>query len=255
MNPDFAGRTALVTGAGRNIGRGIALAFAAAGSNVAVNVRSNVAQGEEVADLVRGHGVEAAVLVGDIGNSGDVQRMVDKTVDKIGTVDFFVNSAATRPRAAIVDITFEDWDRVIAQNLSGAFYFAKLVLPSMIDRGFGRVIFIGGPDATVGQTVHAHSTTAKAGILGLAKSIARAYGPQGITANVVVPGLTDTDHSHDFPVGWPPSKEHFENVLRLAVPRLGTIEEVADACLYLASSKGAFITGQTLNVNGGMVMQ
>lgn len=254
MYSEFTGRTALVTGAGRNIGKAIALAFASKGCNVAVNVRSNLEQGEQVAALVRSHGVAASVLAGDIGKSEDVCRIVNRATEELGPVDFFINSAATRPRAALVDIEFDEWDQVLARNLSAAFYFSKLVLPTMIDRGFGRIIFIGGPDATVGETSHVHSTAAKAGILGLSRSIARAYGGNGITANVVVPGLTDTERDADFPVEWPPPREHFDKVLRLAIPRLGTVEEIADACVYLASSSGSFITGQTLNVNGGLVM-
>lgn len=254
MYPEFRGRTALVTGAGRNIGRAIALAFAAAGCNVAINVRSNVQQGTEVAQQIRQSGVRSDVYVGDIGSPHDVSRIVGKAVAQLGPIDYFVNSAAARPRSPLVDIQVDEWNAVIAQNLSSAFYFTKLLIPSMAERRFGRIIFIGGPDASLGEVLHAHSTAAKAGILGLARSIARAYGASGITANVVVPGLTDTQRDPDYPLEWPPPAEHFTKVMRLAVPRLGTTDEIADACLFLGSDSASFITGQILNVNGGLVM-
>jgi 3-oxoacyl-[acyl-carrier protein] reductase len=245
-------RVVLVTGGGRNIGRAIALACADAGASVGVVVRTNVDEGQNVVDEVRARGVDAALAVGDIAVPGDDERIVRGIRDALGPVDVLVNSAAARPRAAFLDITIEDWDDVLRSNLSSIFYLARLVLPSMVERGFGRIITLGGPDAHTGYANRAHNVTCKAGLIGLTKSIAREFGPHGVTANVLVPGMTDTTRNPvDYP-DWPPSDEVLRS--QLCIPRLGQPEEVANACVFLSSDQAAYITGQTIHVSGGMVL-
>jgi 3-oxoacyl-[acyl-carrier protein] reductase len=242
------GRTALVTGAGRNIGRGIALAFAEAGADVAVNVRANAEEAERVVADARGCGVRAHAVVGDIGSPDGAARVVDDAVDALGAIDVLVCSASVRPTLDFLAITPERWDELLRTNLSSMFYLSRLVLPSMTRRGFGRVIGIGGPDADFGVPSRAYNLAAKEGMVGLVKAIAVEFGAGGVTANVVTPYLIDTTRDLSQYPSWPPSEEFLRG--HLSVPRLGTVEDVASVCLFLASERSSFITGETIHVSG-----
>jgi 3-oxoacyl-[acyl-carrier protein] reductase len=246
------GRTVLVTGAGRNIGRAIALAFAKAGANVAINVRQNIDEGNAVVADAGRLGAEAMVVVGDVGDPETDDRLVASVVRRFGPVDVLVNNAAVRPKQPLLSISVADWNRVLASNLSGPFYLARLVLAPMAERGYGRIINIGGPDGQAGMRDRAHNVAAKAGIIGLTKAIAIEFGSEGITANVVVPGITDTSRDPATHPSWPPSADQLRE--RLPIPRLGLPGEIADACVFLASDQASYITGQTLHVSGGFYM-
>ncbi len=245
------GKTALVTGAGRNLGRAIALALGEAGARVAVNARTSRAEAEAVAEAVRQAGGEALVALADVGNPAAVEEMATSAVQRFGPIDILVNNAAVRPRQALLEITPEDWDRVLRNNLSSAFYCARAVLPSMRRRGFGRIINISGVDGVKGATHRAHNVTAKAGLIGLTKALALEAGHAGITVNAVVPGAFDTSrNAKDYP-NWPPPAQWLK---QLPVSRLGESGEVAALCLYLASDAAAYITGQAIHINGGLLM-
>jgi 3-oxoacyl-[acyl-carrier protein] reductase len=244
-------RNVLVTGAGRNIGRAIAIAFARDGNNVAINVRRNVADAASVAREVAAHGVEAIVVPGDVGEPAECDRLMDSVVERLGPVDVLVNNAAIRPRQPFLSISIDDWNRVLATNLSAAFYLARLVLPGMATRGRGSIIAIGGPDGQLGMRNRAHNVACKAGLVGLTKAIAIEFGEHGVTANVVVPGITDTSRDPETHPNWPPSAETLRD--RLFIPRLGKPGEIADACVFLASDRARYITGQTLHVSGGFL--
>jgi len=245
-------RTALITGAGRNIGRAIALALARNGYQIAVNVRENHDEAGAVVREVRAAGAAAMSVLGDIGEPDVDESIVAAVRARFGGIDCLINNAGRRPRQALLDITPTQWDSVLSTNLSAMFYLSRLVLPGMIDRGWGRIINIGGPDGQTGSAFRAHNVTAKAGVIGLVKAISKEYAHLGITANVVVPGMTDTTRAVSEYPGWPPSQD----CLRKRVPagRLGRVEEVAAACAFLASDAASYVTGQTLHVNGGMVM-
>jgi NAD(P)-dependent dehydrogenase (short-subunit alcohol dehydrogenase family) len=252
---DFEGRTALVTGAGRNIGRAIALAFARAGANVGVIVRANRGEADAVAAEVRACGVRAALALGDVGDAQACARMVAEIAGELGPVDYLVNNVGRRRRQAFLDITPEDWDSVIATNLSSAFYLSRLVLPGMAQRGFGRIINIGGPDGARGLRLRAHNVACKAALVGLTKAIALEFGVHGVTANVVVPGNIETSRDE---ADYPDFQQVVEGLQaaaersQIAIPRQGTPEEVAHGVIFLASDKAAYLTSQTLYVAGGL---
>ena len=249
---NYTGRTALVTGAGRNIGRSIALGFAEAGIAVAVNVRSNKDEGEAVAAEVRERGSEALVVAGDVSDADACARIVDEVVAGLGPVDYLVPSASPRRRAPLPEITVEEWDAVLRAGLSSTFYLARLILPAMAERGFGRVIAIGGAVDQAAVPNFSPVVAAKHGLLGLIRAIAVEFGEAGITANLVSPGWTDTSRDPVEYPNWPPSGESL--AAKLSIPRLGQPSEIAAACLYLASDDAAYVTGQDLHVNGGIRM-
>ncbi|MBV9660563.1 MAG: SDR family oxidoreductase [Acidimicrobiales bacterium] len=253
---DFTGSTVLVTGAARNIGRAIALGFAAAGLDVAVHARTSIDEAEAVAAKARARGVRSLVVTGDLGDAEQCEAIVSRTVEELGPVDYLISNAARRRFQAFLDISPADWDAAISANLSSLFYLSRLVLPGMAARRFGRIVALGGPDGYMGWHHRAHNVTAKAGLTGLVKAISFEFGYSGVTANVLVPGGVDTVRN---PEDYPPDMADQEGVpqgrpLR-TIPRQGTVEELADACLFLASDRASYVTGQSFHVDGGLVMR
>jgi 3-oxoacyl-[acyl-carrier protein] reductase len=252
----FKGRTALVTGAGRNIGRAIALTLAARGVAVAVNARSNVEEAQKVQLEIVERGGRAKVVMGDVADPGDCEEIVARTEEALGPVDYLVSNVAIRKFQAFAEITTEDWDRIMRSNLSATFYLSRLILPGMRERGFGRLIVIGGPDGYLGWHHRAHGVTAKAGLAGFVKAISFEFGHFGVTANVVVPGGIETPRSaEDYPADMTEREGYPRGNPLVMIPRLGTTQEIADACAFLASDQASYITGQSLHVDGGMVMR
>jgi len=248
----LAGRTALVTGAGQNIGRGIVLMLAEAGANVVVNGRKNLAAVEEVAKEARELGVKALPILADVGDHKAVERMVAEAIEKLAPIDIAISNAGVRPRQAFHEITVEDWHHVLDNNLNAAFYIARCVLPGMQSRGWGRLINISGQDGWKGLANRAHNVTCKAGMFAFAKAIALEYGPYGITSNTVAPGIIDTTRiEKDYPNYL---QMNLDRKGRIPVRRLGRPDDIGSACLYLCSEAGSFITGQVLHVNGGEFM-
>lgn len=255
MTHDFTGRTVLVTGAARNIGRAIALAFADGGANVGIIVNSSRQEGEAVAAEARERGVKAAVAVGDIAMPQECERMVGEITAALGPIDTLVNNAAQRPREGFLEITPEKWNAVLGSNLSAVFYLARLVLPGMKERGFGRIINIGGPDGLHGMKLRAHNVACKAGLVGLTKAIALEFGPFGVTANLVIPGIMNTSRdAKDYPEIEKIIAELHERNERseIAIPRPGEPEEMANAVTFLASEKSSYLTSQSIYVSGGL---
>jgi NAD(P)-dependent dehydrogenase (short-subunit alcohol dehydrogenase family) len=253
-NDALAGRVAIVTGGSRNLGRAIALALAGAGADVAITAHGAADEAEETAMLVRKLGVRSIALLGDVGDPSDVHRVIESAVSELGPIDILVSNASRRPKKKFLDLTIEDWNSIMQSNLSASFYFARLVLAGMRERGFGRIILIGGPDGQRpelynGAATRAHCNTAKAGLLGLMKAIAMEFGPDNITSNVVVPGIMDTTRDPVNYPHWPMSQE--ELARRLPLARLGHPDEVADMCAFLATDSASYVTGQTLHVSGG----
>jgi len=243
----FAGRTALVTGSGQNIGRAIALAFARRGANVVINGHRKQEAIDRVAAEAEALGVRALPILADVGDPAAVQAMVDKATEVFGGVDIAVSNVSVRLHTKFLDISLEEWNRIINSNLSSAFYLARAVLPSMQAKKWGRIIHISGKDGFAVIPNRAHNVTCKAGVFALSKAIAVEFGEHGITANTVAPGVIDTTRD------WT-QYPHFasgygDHIQEIPVRRVGHVDEIADACIYLANA--GFVTGQVLHVNGG----
>ena len=248
----LAGRTAIVTAAGQNVGRAVALAFAKAGANVVINGLSDLSKIEEVAHEVEKHGVRSLPILADCADWDSVQAMINKAVGVFGSVDIAVSAVGIRPHQAFHDISVEDWDKVIRTNLNSAFYIDRAVLPGMRAQHFGRIIHMAGSDALFPLENRAHVVASKHALHGLAKAIALEYGPEGITANSVAPGWVVTNRNP----AWFPELHgtitHLEKTLPLR--HLGDVDDISNACIYLASDMGKFVTGQMLHINGGEFM-
>ena len=245
------GRTAIVTGSGRNIGRAIALSFGRLGANVIVNGHRDRAAAEAVADEVRAAGGQALVHMADVADDAAVKAMVDAAAAQFGSVDVVVSNVAVRQKQAFLDITPQDWQAVLQTNLTPAFYLARHAIPHMRTGRWGRLVLISGFDGFWGQVTHrAHNVTAKSGLHGLAMALAREFGADGITANTVAPGAIDTIRD------WTQYSHQERSRLEAEIPcgRYGKPDEVAAACDFLCSDRGAFVSGQVVHVNGGHYM-
>ncbi|MBI1737007.1 MAG: SDR family NAD(P)-dependent oxidoreductase [Candidatus Rokubacteria bacterium] len=192
----LAGKTAFITGASRNIGRAIALAFAAEGASLALNTRVNRDELAAVADECRKSGVRVVPVLGDIADAAAVETMVGQARAELGAIDVLVCNAAIRPHQAITETSLEDWHRVMAVDLHSAFYLARAVVPGMKERRAGSIIALGGQSALTGRPNTAAVTAAKTGLLGLVRALAAELGPFGIRVNMVVPGFIDTERAH-----------------------------------------------------------
>lgn len=247
----LAGRTAVVTGSGRNIGRAIALSLAEQGANIVVNGRSDSQAVDGVVAEIRAKGGEAEGLMADVGRDEEVARLVQGASERFGSVDIVVSNVGIRRKQPFLEITPDQWDEVLRTNLSAAYYLARHAIPHMQARRWGRLVLISGFDGFWGQVTHrAHNVTAKAGLHGLAMALAREFGPDNITANTVAPGAIDT--VRDWSQYTHQQREQLEKEIPLG--RYGRVEEVAAACELLCSDRGGFISGQVIHVNGGHYM-
>jgi 3-oxoacyl-[acyl-carrier protein] reductase len=247
-----AGRTALITGSGQNIGRAIAHAFARSGANVVVNGHRNQAAIDNVAAEARALGVGALAVLADVADAGAVESMVERAAETFGGVDISVSNASVRLHTPFLDISLEEWRRIIESNLNASFYLARAVIPGMKQRGWGRLIHISGRDGFMPIPNRVHNITCKAGVYAMAKALAIEFGPFGITANTVSPGVIDT--TRDL-TQYPQFRDGYgERAKALPVRRIGHVDEIAAACTYLASDAAGFVTGQVLHVNGGDMM-
>jgi 3-oxoacyl-[acyl-carrier protein] reductase len=247
----FAGRTAIVTGSGRNIGRAIALALAAGGARVVVNGHRDRDAVDAVVREIEAGGGRALGVMADVSSHADVARMVEAALAEFGGADIAVSNVGIRRMQPFLEITPDDWDEVLASNLTPAFYLARNVIPHMRERKWGRIVLISGFDGFWGQvTQRAHNITCKAGLHGLAKALAREFGADGITANTVAPGAIDTVRD------WSQYRHQPREQIAREIPlgRFGRVDEVAAACAYLASDGGGFVSGQVIHVNGGHYM-
>lgn len=240
---------ALVTGAGRNLGRAIAVELARTGWDIALNVRSNRQAAEAVAHEVRALGRRALVVVADISDGPAVAQMYRRISCELGSVTTLVNNASPRSEAAIDDLTDSEWDTTLGVTLTGAFYCCRAVVPEMKAHRHGQIINILGAIAHVGQARRAHLAAAKSGLLGMTRALAIELGPFGITVNGISPGPLDTVP----PPGLDPAIR-LQRAANKPIARLGEVREVAAMVAYLASPAAAFVTGQAIGINGGEVM-
>ena len=245
----LSGKTAIVTGSGRNIGRATALELARRGASVVVNARSNQAEADAVVAEIEALGGSAIAALADVGVQAQVNAMVDAAIAAFGRVDILINNAGLRAADSITDMTTEQWRSVMAVNLDGPFFASQAVIPGMIERGWGRIINVSGLNAFKGRADWAHVCASKMGALGLTRALAAELAERNILVNHIVPGAFDTTPppSQADAFAAPPAAR----ATGIPVGRLGLPEEIATTCAFLASDDASFITGQTIHVNGG----
>ncbi len=243
------GKVALLTGAVRRNGRATAQALAGEGANIVINARSSQQEAEATAAEIENLGVGAMVHLADITDEKAVENMIEAVVSRFGRLDILINNAANRAQSPFLDISYEQWHSIISIVLDGAFLCSRAALPHMVAVGGGRIVNIGGVSGHAGAVNRAHVATAKAGLVGLTKSLAVEFAEKGVTVNCVVPGKIGGERPKS--AGESPPLVGGRGPL---VGRMGTFEEVAAIVLALCMPSGAFVTGQAIHVNGGMYM-
>jgi 3-oxoacyl-[acyl-carrier protein] reductase len=249
MQKELAGKAAIVTGGARNIGRAIALALAEGGAAVLVNARSSREEAEETAAMIRTGGGKARVHLADVTDERAVAAMAQAAVHEFGRLDILVNNAALRAETAFADIGLQEWHRVLAVVLDGAFLCAQACLPHMARAGGGSIVNIGGMTGHKGAKGRPHVVAAKAGLAGLTRALALDLASDGVTVNCVVPGLIDTVRGLP---GAPERPAHRQQIPPIG--RRGNPDEVAAAVRFLCGPGARYITGQSLHANGGAYM-
>ncbi len=238
-------RTAFISGAGRNIGRAAAVELARRGCNVIINGSTSRANCDATAEAVAAFGVDALVLMGDVGKADEAKRLAAAALAPFGTIDILVNNAAIRPHQGFLEISDTDWHRVLDVDLNAAMQLSRAFLPGMIAQGWGRIVNVTGMNAIVGNPAGAHISAAKHGVWGLTKALAREFGPSGITVNAISPGPIAADGESLV------SPRRAGAIARIPLGRMGRNEEIAAVCGMLCSEEGGYVSGQMIAVNGG----
>jgi 3-oxoacyl-[acyl-carrier protein] reductase len=243
------GRVAIVTGASRGIGRAIALELGKQGASVVVNYNSSPSAAEEVVAEIDAAGSQAIAVQANVSEAEQVEALFKAATEKFGKVDILVNNAGVTRDGLIIRMSVEDFDTVIDTNLKSAWLCCKAAIGVMMRKRYGRIINISSVSGVVGQAGQTNYSASKAGLLGLTKSLAREYANRGITVNAVAPGFVLTDLTKDLP-------EDLVKNLNAVIPvgRWGKVEEIAHATAFLAADEASYITGQVINVDGGMAM-
>jgi len=245
---DFAGKTALVTGGSRGIGRGIAEELARGGANVAVVSRNRESVDAAAAELEK-IGIKACGYACDVSSFDDVERVGKEVIEHFGGLDFLINNAGITNDKLILRMKPDDWNEVLATNLSGVYNFVKVVAPQFIRQRRGRIVNISSVIGQIGNAGQSSYAASKAGIIGFTKSLAREFASRGITVNAVAPGYITTSMTEDL-------NEEAQQAMLEMIPlkRFGTSQDVANVVAFLLSDRADYITGQVINCDGGMVM-
>ena len=242
------GKVALITGGAQGIGRAIALLFARQGAKVAIS-DINLQKAQETCQEVESLGGQAMAISGNVADAKAAEAMMEQTVEKFGGLDILVNNAGITRDGILLRMKEEDWDSVMAVNLKGAFHCTKAALRFFLKRRGGKIVNIASVTGEMGNAGQSNYAASKAGLIGFTKSVAREYAGRNIQVNAVAPGFIDTAMSQAIP-----QKEREFLIKQIPMERLGTPEDVAEAVLFLACPAADYITGQVLNVNGGMYM-
>jgi len=243
-------RVAVVTGASRGIGRAIAIELARRGAKVVVNYNASADAAEEVVLAIKDAGSEAIAVKADVSKLDQAKALIKAATDTFGRLDILVNNAGTTRDMLLAMMQEEDWDLVLATNLKSAFNCSKAALRAMMRQKYGRIVNITSVAGIAGNPGQTNYAASKAGLIGFTKSLAKEIGPRHITVNAVAPGFVETELTKDLPA-------NLKEAALKATPlgRWGSAEEMAYAVAFLASDEAAFITGQTLSVDGGLAMQ
>jgi 3-oxoacyl-[acyl-carrier protein] reductase len=249
MGIELEGRTALITGAGRGIGRATAIRLARDGARIAINFKGNAEAAAEAKRLVEKGGGEAILIQGDVSVDAEAEEVVKAALAfGAGRLDILVNNAGITRDNLLVRMSSEDWDAVVDLNLRGAFLVTKAAMRPMMKQRAGRIVNVSSVAGVAGNAGQANYASAKAGLIGFTKTVAREMATRNITCNAVAPGFVDTDLTHGL------LKQMEETILKqIPLGRFGAVEDVANAIAFLASDEASYITGQVLVVDGGMV--
>ncbi|MHB1415553.1 MAG: 3-oxoacyl-[acyl-carrier-protein] reductase [Chloroflexota bacterium] len=242
-------KVAIVTGGSRGIGRAVAVGLGRAGASVVVNYLGNEQAAQGVVAAIGEAGGRAIAVQADVAQAADVERLLGRTLEAFGRIDILVNNAGITRDNLVLRMSERDWDEVIGADLKGPFLCTKAVLRPMVRQRSGRIVFVSSVVGLAGNAGQANYAAAKAGLIGLAKSVAREVASRGITANVVAPGFVETDMTAVLP-----DSIRQQALSEIPLGRLASPEDVAAAVVFLASDSAGYITGQVLSVNGGMVM-
>jgi 3-oxoacyl-[acyl-carrier protein] reductase len=245
----LTGKTAIITGASRGIGAAIARRFAEQGANIVVNYSGSQEKAEAVVREIEQTGAKAIAVKANVADAAEVKAMIDAAMEQFGSIDILVNNAGITRDNLMMRMKEDEWDDVINTNLKGVFLCTKAVTRQMMKQRHGRIINIASIVGVMGNAGQANYVAAKAGVIGLTKTTARELASRGITANAVAPGFITTDMTEKL-------GEDVQKSMLSQIPlaRFGAPEDVANAALFLASDEASYVTGQTLNLDGGMVM-
>jgi len=243
------GKCAIVTGASRGIGKAVALKLASLGANIVINYRSNEKEALEVESQIKELGVETLCVKGDISKSDEVEKLIASAKEKFGSIDIMVNNAGITKDTLILRMKEEDFDSVIDVNLKGVFNCLKAITPIMIKQKHGKIINLSSVVGISGNAGQVNYSASKAGVIGMTKSLAKELGSRGINVNAVAPGYIETDMTESLGEKY---KEEMKNSIPLK--RLGTANDVAEVVAFLASESSNYVTGQVIQVDGGMLM-
>jgi 3-oxoacyl-[acyl-carrier protein] reductase len=243
---ELAGKVALVTGGARNIGRAISIELAKAGAAVAVNTRSSMEDGESVVQEIRSAGGQAELYAADIANASAAKSMVENALKRFGRIDFLILNASVRSERPFLELSYEEWRTPLSITLDGAFYLAQGCIPSMVQNGGGAIVTLGGMVSLSGAKRRVHGSVAKHGLVGFTRGIAREFAEHNIRANCIAPGTMDTARA-----AGRTARPADDNI---PLKRKGAPEEIATTVRFLCGPGASYITGQTLQVNGGVMM-